>query len=104
MEVNTMQITEVRIFLRNEERLKAYAAITFDDAFVVRNLKVVQGQKGIFVAMPSRKTSDGSYKDVAHPVNNEMRDLIEKKVLEAYEAKLKAVVNGTDIKSDSEEI
>jgi stage V sporulation protein G len=97
-----MQITEVRIFLRNEERLKAYAAITFDDAFVVRNLKVVQGQKGIFVAMPSRKTSDGSYKDVAHPVNNEMRDLIEKKVLEAYEAKLKAVVSGTDTQSSSE--
>ncbi|MFH1714826.1 MAG: septation regulator SpoVG [Elusimicrobiota bacterium] len=82
-----MEITEVRIFLRNEDKLKAYATITFDNAFVVRNLKVVQGQQGLFVAMPSRKMSDGSYKDVAHPVNNEMRNKIEKKVLEAYNTK-----------------
>jgi stage V sporulation protein G len=84
-----MEITEVRIFLKNEDRLKAYASITFDDAFVVRNLKVIYGKKGMFVSMPNRKTKDGEYKDVAHPVNNEMRDLIEAKVLTEYEAKLK---------------
>lgn len=83
-----MKITEVRIFLKNEERLKAYASITFDDAFVVRNLKVIQGKKGLFVSMPNRKTKDGEYKDVAHPVNNEMRDSIESQVLEAYNIKL----------------
>ena len=83
-----MKITEVRIFLKNEERLKAYASITFDDAFVVRNLKVIAGKKGLFVSMPNRKTKDGEYKDVAHPVNNEMRDSIESQVLEAYNKKL----------------
>ncbi|MDR0676959.1 MAG: SpoVG family protein, partial [Elusimicrobiota bacterium] len=65
-----MQITEVRIFLKNEERLKAYASITFDDAFVIRNLKVINGKKGMFVSMPNRKTKDGEYKDIAHPVTN----------------------------------
>ncbi|MCP4482812.1 MAG: septation regulator SpoVG [bacterium] len=84
-----MEITEVRIFLKNEDRLKAYASITFDDAFVVRNLKVIYGKKGMFVSMPNRKTKDGEYKDVAHPVNNGMRDVIEKKVLDEYERKLK---------------
>ena len=82
-----MEITEVRIFLRNEEKLKAYATVTFDNAFVVRNLKVIQGKQGMFVAMPSRKLSDGSYKDVAHPINNDMRDKIESKVMEAYKQK-----------------
>jgi stage V sporulation protein G len=84
-----MEITEVRIFLKNEERLKAYASITFDDAFVVRNLKVINGKKGMFVSMPNRKTKDGEYKDVAHPVNNDMRDTIESRVMEAYNLKFK---------------
>lgn len=97
-----MQITEVRIFLRNEDRLKAYASITFDDAFVVRNLKVIRGNKDIFVAMPNRKTSDGSYKDVAHPINNEMRNMIETKVLEAYRAKVAASPDAATIRESDE--
>lgn len=97
-----MQITEVRIFLRNEDRLKAYASITFDDAFVVRNLKVIRGNKDIFVAMPNRKTSDGSYKDVAHPINNEMRNMIETKVLEAYRAKVAASPDASTIRESDE--
>ncbi len=84
-----MEITEVRVFPRNEEKLKAYVTITFDNCFVVRNLKVIQGQSGLFVAMPSRKMADGSHKDVAHPVNNETRKIIEEKVLNAYQEKLK---------------
>ena len=84
-----MEITEVRVFPRNEEKLKAYVTITFDNCFVIRNLKVIQGQKGLFVAMPSRKMLDGTHKDVAHPVTNEMRRIIEEKVLAAYQAKLK---------------
>ena len=83
-----MKITEVRITLRNEEKLKAFASITFDDSFVVRGLKVINGSQGYFVSMPSRKRKDGSYQDIAHPINNEMRKEIEDKVLDAFEKEL----------------
>ena len=83
-----MDITEVRITLRNEEKLKAFASITFDDCFVVRGLKVINGSQGYFVSMPSRKRKDGSYQDVAHPINNDMRKKIEDKVLDAFENEL----------------
>ena len=85
-----MEITEVRITLRDEEKLKAFANVTFDDAFVVRGLKVINGTNGYFVSMPSRKRPDGTYQDIAHPINNEMRAMIEKAVLGAYEEELKA--------------
>lgn len=84
-----MQITEVRVYPRNEEKLKAFVTVTFDDSFVVRNLKVIQGQNGLFVAMPSRKMADGSHKDIAHPIKNEVRRMIEEKVLTAYQEKIK---------------
>ena len=84
-----MKITEVRIFPKNEEKLKAYAAITFDDVFVVHNLRIVQGERGLMVCMPSRKKTDGTFKDVAHPINCEFRHELENTVLNAYEAKLK---------------
>jgi len=89
-----MEITEVRIFLRDkaqepEEKLKAFATVTFDNSFVVRGLRIVSGDKGLFVAMPSRKLPDGTRRDVAHPINAQTREYLEKKVLEAYEAKLK---------------
>jgi len=84
-----VEITEVRITLRDEERLKAFANITFDNAFVIRGLKVINGNNGYFVSMPSRKRTDGTHQDIAHPVNNEMRRLIEEKVLQAYEEMLK---------------
>ncbi|OGC79758.1 MAG: septation protein SpoVG [candidate division Zixibacteria bacterium RBG_16_43_9] len=84
-----MEITEVRITLRDEEKLKAFANITFDNAFVIRGLKVINGTKGYFVSMPSRKRPDGTHQDIAHPVSNEMRRIIEEKVLEAYEMELK---------------
>ena len=86
-EVN-VDITEVRISLRNEDKLKAFASITFDDCFVVRGLKVISGSQGYFVSMPSRKRKDGSYQDLAHPINNEMRKQIESSVLDAFEAEL----------------
>jgi stage V sporulation protein G len=85
-----VEITEVRITLRDEEKLKAFANVTFDDAFVVRGLKVINGTNGYFVSMPSRKRPDGTYQDIAHPINNEMRDKIEKAVLGKYEEELKA--------------
>lgn len=84
-----MVITEIRVTLRDEDKLKGFANVTFDEAFVVRGLKIIQGDDGYFVSMPSRKRPDGTYQDIAHPVNQEMRDLIEKLVLEAYEAELK---------------
>jgi stage V sporulation protein G len=79
-----MEVTEVRVFPVEEERLKAYVAITFDNCFVVRDLKVISGNNGLFVAMPSKKRKDGTYRDTAHPLNNETRQMIESKVLEEY--------------------
>lgn len=83
-----MEITEVRVFPVNEEKLKAYATVTFDDCFVVRDLKVIHGNSGLFVAMPSKKRKDGSFKDVAHPLNNDFRAKLEQKVLDTYEAEV----------------
>ena len=83
-----MEITEVRVSLRDEERLKAFANVTFDNAFVVRGLKIIRGKGGHFVAMPSRKRPNGRHQDVAHPINPEMREYLESKVLDAYYAEL----------------
>jgi len=83
-----MNITEVRVFLKEEEKLKAYAAMTFDDVFVVHNLRIVKGEKGLMVCMPSKKNNDGTFKDIAHPISNGFRHKIEEIVLEAYEKKL----------------
>lgn len=85
-----MEITEIRVTLRGEERLKGFANVTFDNAFVVRGMKIIQGNDGYFVAMPSRKRPNGTHQDIAHPVNSEMRQLIERSVLEAFEKELKA--------------
>ena len=84
-----MEITEVRVFpVTSEERLKAYATITIDNVFLVRDLRVISGNTGLFVAMPSRKMKDGSFKDIAHPLNSETRQLIETRVLAEYEREL----------------
>ncbi|MBI4056503.1 MAG: septation protein SpoVG family protein [Elusimicrobia bacterium] len=84
-----MEITEVKVHLRNEEKLKAFATVTFDACFVVRNMKVIQGAKGLILCMPSRKLSDGSFKDVAHPITSEFRKILEDKVMVAYEEETK---------------
>lgn len=98
-----MEITEVRITLRNEPKLKAFANVTFENAFVIRGLKIIDGQKGLFISMPSRRAKDGTYRDIAHPINNEMRQTIEKVVLEKYEEEVK--LRGTDeiVKSENDE-
>lgn len=83
-----MQITEVNVFPVNEEKLKAYVAITFDNCFVVRDLKIINGKDGLFVAMPSKKRKDGIFKDIAHPLNNDTRNLIESAVLKSYNEKI----------------
>ena len=79
-----MEVTEVRVFPVEEEKLKAYVTIIFDDCFVIRDLKVINGKTGLFLAMPSRKRKDGRFKDLAHPLDNETRKRIEDKVIEEY--------------------
>jgi stage V sporulation protein G len=81
-----MEITEVRVFpaKKADEKLKAFATVTFDHCFVVRDLKVINGNKGLFIAMPSRKRNDGTYIDVAHPLDSKTRDYIERVVLDEY--------------------
>jgi len=83
-----MKITEIRVSLRDDNKLKAFASITLDDCFVIRGLKIIEGAKGVFVAMPSRKRPDGTYQDVAHPINNETRDWMEDLIVKAYEEEL----------------
>ena len=85
-----MKITEVSIFPINEDRLRAYASITIEDSFVIRDLKIIRGNNGLFVAMPSKKRKDGQFKDVAHPLNQKTRDQIERMVFEAYEQEVKS--------------
>jgi stage V sporulation protein G len=86
-----MKITEVKVFAVNEDRLKAYVSITIDGAFVVRDLKVIQGPSGLFVAMPSKNRKDGQFRDIAHPLNQETRAMIEDAVFEAFENELKSM-------------
>lgn len=83
-----MEITEVKVFPVKEERLKAFATIIFDSCFVIRDLRIINGNNGLFVAMPSKKMKDGSYKDTAHPLNNETRQKIEDRVIDAYKKEL----------------
>jgi len=79
-----MKITEVRVSLRDDAKLKAFASITLDDCFVIRGLKIIEGKTGTFVAMPSRKRKDGEYQDIAHPINNSARDEMEHTILAEY--------------------
>ena len=83
-----MKITEVRISLRDDEKLKAFVSITLDNCFVIRGLKIIKGNRGMFVAMPSRKRPDGSFQDLAHPINNETRRWMEDVILSQYQKEL----------------
>ena len=81
-----MEITDIRIKrVESDNKLKAYVTITFDDCFVVHNLKIILGQFGRFVAMPSRKTRDGEFKDIAHPINSDFRKRIQARILEEFD-------------------
>ena len=80
-----MKITDVRVRkVTKEGKMKAVVSITLDDEFVVHDIKVIEGEKGLFIAMPSRKASDGEYRDIAHPINSETRELIQNIILESY--------------------
>ncbi|EYE87890.1 regulatory protein [Fervidicella metallireducens AeB] len=81
-----MQITDVRVRkIANEGKMKAIVSVTFDNEFVVHDIKVIDGQNGLFIAMPSRKTPDGEFKDIAHPINTETREKIQGAILAEYE-------------------
>ncbi len=81
-----MNVTDVRIRkLRDEGKMKAVVSVTFDDAFVVHDIKIIEGQNGLFVAMPSRKIGEADYRDIAHPINQEMRNLLTDVIFEEYE-------------------
>ena len=82
-----MQITGLRIRkVEGEGKLRAYVTVTFDDCFVVHNVKIIEGKNGLFIAMPSRKTANGEYKDVAHPISPDFRNSLQDKILEEYNA------------------
>ncbi len=85
-----MKISDVRIRLvtKDDSKLKAVASVTFDECFVVHDIKVIDSTEGAFIAMPSRKTNDGEYKDIAHPLNTETREILKKAILTAYEEEL----------------
>jgi stage V sporulation protein G len=80
-----MEITEVKVFPIQEEKLKAFVSIVFDHCFMINDIKIIQGRDGLFISMPSRKKKNGEFKDVAHPLNNETRRMIEDKVLAEYD-------------------
>lgn len=88
---NIMQITDVRVRkVEKEGKMKAVVSITIDEEFVVHDIKVIEGEKGLFIAMPSRKAADGEYRDIAHPINSDTRTRIQQIILDKYEAELAA--------------
>ena len=95
-----MNITDVRVRkVAKEGKMKAVVSITIDDEFVVHDIKVIEGEKGLFIAMPSRKAADGEYRDIAHPINSTTRDRIQTLVLDKYQA----VMNETDAQEEAAE-
>ncbi len=84
-----MRITDVRVRkMTQDSKMKAIVSITIDDEFVVHDIKVIEGEKGLFIAMPSKKANDGEYRDIAHPISSETRDKIQRIILENYEKAL----------------
>lgn len=84
-----MQITDVRVrLIGRESKMKAVVSITIEDVFVVHDIKVIEGEKGLFIAMPSRRTSDGEYKDIAHPINSDTRDELQNLIIAKYKEAL----------------
>lgn len=84
-----MQITDVRVKkVAKEGKMKAVVSVTLDDEFVVHDIKIIEGDKGLFIAMPSKKSADGEYRDIAHPINSNTRDRLQREILEKYEIAL----------------
>lgn len=84
-----MQVTDVRVRrVEKEGKMKAIVSITMDNEFVIHDIKVIEGEKGLFIAMPSRRSADGEYRDIAHPINSSTREMIQNTILEKYEMTL----------------
>lgn len=99
-----MVITEVKVYLAKDSgRLKAYATIVFDDCFIIRDLKVIEGDKGFFVSMPSRRRNDGSFRDIVHPLNSEMRKTIEEAIIKEYKKVVQLEESGASVATADEE-
>ncbi|MBI3450968.1 MAG: septation regulator SpoVG [Acidobacteria bacterium] len=79
-----MEVTGVRVFPVNEDKLKAFVSVIFDDCFVVSDIKIIHGNNGLFISMPSKKRKNGTFRDIAHPLNNETRRMLEEKILARY--------------------
>jgi len=92
-----MKITDIRVLLRDDDKLKAFVSVTFDDAFAVRGMKIIEGAKGTFLAMPSRKTAEDVYVDVAFPINRETRAWLEGHVLRAYQEARRQLAPGSGV-------
>lgn len=96
-----MQITDIRVRkITKEGKMKAVVSVTFDEIFVVHDIKVIEGEKGLFIAMPSRRSGDGEYRDIAHPINSEMRDKLQKEILESMRKQLKRTTQRNKLNSD----
>ena len=91
-----MNITDVKVFIRESNQLKAFVNIVIDDAFIIRNIKVIEGEKGLFVAMPSRRVSSGEYRDIAHPINTETRQELEERIIIAYKEELEKALTAVE--------
>jgi stage V sporulation protein G len=89
-----LDISEIRITLRDDNKLKGFASITLDNAFVIRGLKIIEGASGLFIAMPSRKRKDGTFQDIAHPINMDTRKWMENQVIAAYRREMQRVESG----------
>ncbi|MEK6543758.1 MAG: SpoVG family protein [Elusimicrobiota bacterium] len=94
-----MQITEIRVYIRNEQKLKAFVTMTLENKLVIHNMKIVQGTKGLILCMPSRKGPDGKYRDIVHPISNDLRHEFEQKVFAAYEEEIKGLSAGLKTQS-----
>lgn len=95
-----IQITEVRVSLRNDDKLKAFVSITLNDSFVIRGLKIIRGNSGLFVAMPSRKRPDGQHQDLAHPINDSTRKYLTEIVMAEYEREMANPGHGASLVQD----
>lgn len=82
-----MNITDIQVYMIDEEKLKAFVVVTIDNCFVVRDIKVISGPQGVFVAMPAKRSKTGEFKDIAHPINKETRTMFEEKILKAFNDK-----------------
>jgi stage V sporulation protein G len=100
-----MEITQIRVFPVADEKLKAFVSIIFDDCFVVSDIKIIDGVNGLFVSMPSKKRKNGTFRDIAHPLNNETRRMIEEKIVNEYKQNLQgsSADSGTQIRELGDE-